>query len=125
MISYDTHPIRCVLDDLPSQYTGVEWISGTSVTNLGLAPQDGVISGSTQTSTLSLSSAQLVKLKAAGGNNRDHVITCKITVGASSTAITATQTMSIYTPGETLDIYQHYYSTRLSRQKLEKEYRRR
>ena len=108
MISYDTHPIRCVLDDLPSQYTGVEWISGTSVTSLGLAPQDGVISGTSQTSTLTLTSAQLVQLKTAGGNNRDHVITCKITVGTSSTAITATQTMSIYTPGETLYIFERY-----------------
>ena len=104
VISYDTHPIRCVLDDLPGQYTGVEWISGTSVTSLVLAPQDGVISGTSQTSTLSLSSAQLVQLKTAGGNNPSHVITCKIIVGTSSTAITATQTMSIYTPGRTLDI---------------------
>ena len=104
VISYDTHPINCVLDDLPGQYTGVEWILGTSVTSLGLAPQDGVISGTSQTSTLSLSSAQLVQLKAAGGNNPSHVITCRIIVGTSSTAITATQTMSIYTPGKTLDI---------------------
>ena len=102
VISFDTHPIDCVLSDLPSQYTGVQWISGTSVTSLGLTPQDGTISqsGNTQTSTLSLSSVQLSKLKTAGGNNRDHVITCKITVGTSNTPITATQTMSIYTPGK-------------------------
>ena len=99
-MTVDTHSIDCVLDDLPSQYTGVEWILGTSVTSLGLTPQDGVKSGTSQTSTLSLSSAQLVQLKAAGGNNPSHVITCKITVGDSNTPVSATQTIDIYTPGK-------------------------
>ena len=101
-MSVDTHSINCVLSDLPSQYTGVQWISGTTVTDLALAPQDGTISGNTQTSTLSLSAAQLAKLKRAGGNNPSHVITCKIAVGKLNTPVTAIQTISVYTPGKTI-----------------------
>ena len=98
----DSHSIACDITDIPAQITGVEWISGTNVASLGLAPQDGTISGTSQTSTLALSSAQLVKLKTAGGGNPAHVFTCKITVGTSSTPLQATQTMSIYTPGKCL-----------------------
>ncbi|KAL5271415.1 hypothetical protein ACHWQZ_G001903 [Mnemiopsis leidyi] len=98
LMSVDTHSINCVLSDLPSQYTGVQWISGTTVTDLALAPQDGTISGNTQTSTLSLSAAQLAKLKTAGGNNPSRVITCKIAVGKLNTPVTAIQTISVYTP---------------------------
>ena len=96
----DSHTISCDITDIPGQMTGVEWISGTTVASLGLAPQDGTISGTSQTSTLTLSSAQLVKLKSAGGNNPAHVFTCKITVGTSSTPLQATQTYNIYTPGK-------------------------
>ena len=64
-----------------------------------MVPQDGVIEGTTQTSTLSLSSSQLEKLKTAGGGNRAHTFTCRIAVGDLNTAVTATQTINIYTPG--------------------------
>ena len=100
--SMDSHSIACDITDIPAQITGVEWISGTNVASLGLAPQDGTISGTSQTSTLALSSEQLVKLKTAGGSNPAHVFTCKITVGTSSTPLQATQTISIYTPGKCL-----------------------
>ena len=66
-----------------------------------MVPQDGVIVGTTQTSTLSLSSSQLEKLKTAGGGNRAHTFTCRIAVGDLNTAVTATQTINIYTPGIT------------------------
>ena len=98
--SMDSHSIACDITDIPAQITGVEWISGTNVASLGLAHQDGTISGTSQTSTLALSSAQLVKLKTAGGGNPAHVFTCKITVGTSSTPLQATQTYNIYTPGK-------------------------
>ena len=96
----DSHSIDCVISDIPSQITGVVWTTATGVSSLGLAPQDGTIAGTSQTSTLSLSSNQLGKLKTAGGSNPAHVFTCKITVGTSNQAVTATQTVSIYTPGE-------------------------
>ena len=98
--SLDPHTITCDITDIPAQITGVEWISQTNVASLGLSPQDGIISGTSQTSTLTLSSAQLVQLKTAGGLNPAHVFTCKITVGTSNTAVTATQTYSIFTPGK-------------------------
>ena len=98
--SMDSHSIDCVISDIPSQITGVVWTTATSASSLGLAPQDGTITGTSQTSTLSLSSTQLGKLKIAGGSNPAHVFTCKITVGTSNQDVTATQTVSIYTPGE-------------------------
>ena len=100
--SMDPHTITCDITDIPAQITGVEWISQTNVASLGLSPQDGIISGTSQTSTLTLSSAQLVQLKTAGGSNPAHVFTCKITVGTSNTPLQSTQTYNIYTPGKSL-----------------------
>ena len=97
----DSHSISCVLSDIPSQMT-VTWTTATAEAALTLAPKDGTIQGTTQTSTLSLSSAQLVKLKATGGTNPAHVFTCKITTG--STTVHATQTINIYTPGRKIKI---------------------
>ena len=96
----DSHSIDCVLSDIPSQVANVEWNTAKNTADLGLNSQTGLIQGTTQTSTLSLSSAQLVKLKAAGDNNPDHTFTCKIYVGVSKKEVTATQTVSIYSPGD-------------------------
>ena len=92
--------ITCVLSDIPSQISNVAWSTTTNAANLGLNPGDGVIQGTTQSSTLSLSSAQLVKLKVAGGSNPAHVFTCKIMVGVAKKEVTATQTINIYTPSK-------------------------
>jgi hypothetical protein len=99
--SMDSHSIKCVLTDIPIQIKNVAWNTDRSVANLGLAPEDGLIKGTTQTSTLSLSSTQLVKLKEAGP---DHKFTCKITVGVSKVEVAATQAVKIYTPGEYMRI---------------------
>ena len=102
----DSHSISCVLSDIPSQMT-VTWTTATAEAALTLAPKDGTIQGTTQTSTLSLSSSQLVKLKAAGGSNRVHTFTCKIVVGVAKKEVTASQSVSIYTPGEFIAISIH------------------
>jgi hypothetical protein len=79
----------------------VEWIVDTNnVPNLGLNPSDGTLQGSTQTSTLPLSSKQLEMLKTAGGDNPAHKFTCKIAVGNSKTEFTAIQTLTINAPGK-------------------------
>ena len=100
MYSVDSHLITCVLSDIPSQISNVAWSTTTNAANLGLHPGDGVIQGTTQSSTLSLSSAQLVKLKVAGVSNPAHVFACKITVGVAKKEVAATQTISIYSPSK-------------------------
>ena len=91
--------IRCVLTELLSQMH-VDWSTSTNVDKLGLNPSDGTLQGSTQTSSLSLSSAQLAKLKTAGGANPSHIFTCKIKAGKKNTEFSATQTVDILAPGK-------------------------
>ena len=75
----------------------VVWTTSTVVSDLNLDPDQVTQQGTSKTSTLQLSSAQLVKLKAAGGG---HIFTCKIFADPSNTPIIATQTVNIYTPGK-------------------------
>ena len=94
----DTHTINCAVKEVLTQ-TNVEWTT-TSTASITLNKNSGTLTaGKTQAATLTLSSADLVALKAGGGSNPEHTYTCKITVGASNTVFTATQTLSIYTPG--------------------------
>ena len=75
----------------------VAWTLGTTVSNLGtLDVNQGTITDKAQTSTLTLTSAQLLKMKAVGGT---HIITCQITVGASNTVVEDTHTANLWTPG--------------------------
>jgi hypothetical protein len=99
LYSMDSHTISCVLSDIPTQINDVVWTTPKNDASLGLSPQRGVIKGTTQTSTLSLSSVQLVKLKASGGSDPSHIFTCRITVGTSKSSFEATQIIKIYTPG--------------------------
>ena len=78
----------------------VVWTTSTVVSDLNLNPDQGILQGTSQTSSLQLSSAQLVKLKAAGSGNPEHIFTCKILADPSKTSIIATQTVNIYTPGK-------------------------
>ena len=77
----------------------VVWTTGLSVADLNLAPEQGTHAGTAQTSVLTLSPAQLAKLKAAGGKNPEHKFTCKIVASTAKTDVTAVQTINIYTPG--------------------------
>ena len=97
----DSYVINCVLTNLKSQAT-VTWELGTKVDNLGtLSVDQGTIADQTQTSVLTLTSSQLEKVKQAGENNPAHEITCKINVGVIIPKdYTASQTVSIYTPGK-------------------------
>ena len=94
----DTHTINCAVNEVFTQ-TNVEWTT-TSTASITLNKNSGTLTaGKTQAATLTLSSADLVALKAGSGSDPEHTYTCKITVGASNTVLTATQTLSIYTPG--------------------------
>ena len=95
----ENHMISCTFDDIPSQMSGVQWNPlnqpGGPINSYTKA--DGAHSGTSQTSTLTISSGRLSSLK---GSSRSHTFTCRINVGKSNTPITATQTISIYTPSE-------------------------
>ena len=93
----DPHSISCTFSNLLEQKT-VVWT--TVVSDLNLDPDQGILQGTSQTSTLQLSSAQLVKLKTAGDETPEHIFTCKILADPSNTPIIATQTVNIYTPGK-------------------------
>ena len=96
--SMHEHKISCELSDVPEQFK-VDWTTSTKATNLGILVFDqGDQDGTTQTSVLTLSSAQLVELK---GVKADHILTCAIAVGKGEvkTPVTATQTLTIFTPG--------------------------
>ena len=92
----NAHTITCVLSEVYSKVT-VMWTTAEldPLTNI----EQGEHSDTTQTSKLELSTDQIKALKAANDQDPAHVITCKITVGSTSTDYTATQTVNIYTPG--------------------------
>ena len=94
----DTHVISCVLSDLPSKYTGVKWSPATQLSN-SYNLVDGNHQGTTQTSTLTISSYQLqvIMLKS---ESRIETFTCKIMVGTSNTPVMATQQITIFNPSE-------------------------
>ena len=92
----NAHTITCVLSEVYSKVT-VMWTTAEldPLTNI----EQGEHSDTTQTSKLELSTDQIKALKAANDQDPAHVITCKFTVGSTSTDYTATQTVNIYTPG--------------------------
>ena len=94
----ENHMISCELNDIPTQISGISW----TPTNQAGPPNsytvaDGTHDHTHQTSTLSISAARLTSLK---GSGRTITFTCRITVGTSNTAVSATQTISIYTPSK-------------------------
>ena len=92
----DTHTLSCAFTEILSQMT-VAWTLGTTVSNIGtLDVNQGTMANKAQTSTLTLTSAQLVKMKAVGAS---HTITCKITVGTSNTAVEESHSATLWTPG--------------------------
>ena len=88
----DGHTISCELKDIPGQYTGVSW-SPTG----GSTPADGVFDTDSQTATLKITSAKLSQLHSSSPT---QTFTCKIIVGISQKAVTATQTITVYKPSE-------------------------
>ena len=93
----DTHVISCLFDDTLEEVTGVTWSPATQTPGkYSLADGTYDIRGRRQISTLTISQAELVELKASG---RTHSFTCKITVAKMD--ITATQTIHLFTPSKT------------------------
>ena len=94
----ENHMISCELNDIPKQISGISWtpINQAGPTN-SYTVADGTHDHTHQTSTLSISAARLTSLK---GSGRTITFTCRITVGTSNTAVSATQTISIYTPSK-------------------------
>ena len=93
------HTINCVLDDLPEAKTA-QWTLDTSVANLVLSANAGSLASKSQTSALTLSTAQLQSIKAAGSDGAVHAFTCKIAVGKVNKPVTAKQSVTIRDPGE-------------------------
>ena len=94
----DPHIRSCTFYEILSQMT-VEWVLQTSIPNIGfLDINQGTMINKAQTSTLSLTSGQLLKIKAVYGSDPAHVFTCKITVAPSNTVVEGTLTSNIYTP---------------------------
>ena len=96
--TFEDHVISCKLNDIPSKIN-VDWspingpINSYFVTN-------GELDDLSEVSTLRITSGRLATLK---GSSKTHTFTCRINVGNSNTAITATQTITLYTPSECFD----------------------
>ena len=101
MYTVDEHEISCVITDTIAQINDVVWETTTSYT-FTLDKKAGVRTDKgTQTSTLKLTAANLEELKKSGGSDPSHTFTCKTTLEGK--VFSATQTISIHTPGN------HYY----------------
>jgi len=92
----DDHVITCSLIDIPAQIA-VIWDPYTT-TVADFKKDDGTHSGTSQIATLTISAAKLLALHGAGSASVDFK--CKIQVGTTPTDVTATQTVSIYSPSE-------------------------
>ena len=88
--------ITCSLTDIPAQIS-VTWDPYTT-TVADFKKDDGTHSGTSQTATLTISAAKLLALHGAASTSVDFK--CKIQVGTTPTDVTATQTVSIYSPSE-------------------------
>ena len=91
----EEHVISCVLGDIPEQISGVTWSPATE-TATKYALVDGSISSNSQTSKLTITASQLLTLD--GESSGIHTFTCSFSVGSKATAITATQTITIFNP---------------------------
>ena len=90
----DPHTISCVISRITGQKT-LAWSTTTAIGTLDIDQGTYVSGSNSQTTVLSLTAAQLKTLRDTG--THDHVFTCKYMVESSD--ITATQTVSVYTPG--------------------------
>ena len=97
----ENHVISCVLGDIPEQITGVTWDPATETSgeyNL----LDGSESSNSQTSTLTITAAKLQSLDELSSGV--HTFTCSFTVGTTNVAVTATQTITIFSPSKLYQI---------------------
>ena len=92
----DPHTISCVINRITGQKTNLAWSTATAIGTLDIDQGTYLPGSNSQTTVLTLTAAQLKTLRDTG--THDHVFTCKYTVGSSE--ISATQTTSVYTPGD-------------------------
>ena len=105
----EQHVISCVLSDILQKMTGVTWSPATETANeYNLA--DGSFSSNSQTSTLTITASKLLTLD--GESSGIHTFTCSFTVGTQSTAVTATQTITIFNPSNAIVLMRKYHMTR-------------
>ena len=101
VIAVEDHVISCVLGDIPESITGVTWAPATETSgeyNL----VDGSENSNSQTSTLTITAAKLLSLD--GQSSGVHTFTCSFTIGTTNVAVTATQTITIFSPSKNLQI---------------------
>ena len=96
VFAVDDHVITCVLDDIPGQITGVLWTPAVETEN-EYSLDDGTFSGNKQESTLTITAAKLTSLHSSSAT---QTFTCKITIGANDTEVTATRTITIFNPSK-------------------------
>ena len=89
--------------------TGATWSPATATpSEYDLA--DGSFSSNSQTSALTITASKLLALH--GQSNGIHTFTCSFTVGTQSTAVTATQTITIFNPSNAIVLMRKYHMTR-------------
>ena len=93
--TFDTHVISCHLKDIPTKMA-VTWSPTTGPIN-SYYVNNGDLDDLAETSTLKITSNRLKQLK---GSSKTHTFTCRINVGKSNTAITATQKITLFTPSK-------------------------
>ena len=93
--------ITCTLEGIP-EATAAAWEYPSSTTAADFTVNNAATthSGTTQTATLTIAIAKLGELEAAGSVSLDFK--CKIGVGTTPTDVTATQTVSIFSPSENI-----------------------
>ena len=95
VISLENYVVSCIFGDIPEQINGVTWAPATETSGeYNLA--DGSESSNSQTSTLTITAAKLATLD--GQSSGVHTFTCSYLFGTSNTAVTATQTITIFNP---------------------------
>ena len=100
VIALEDHVISCVLDDIPEQITGVTWSPATEIAGEYSLTDGSMSADHSQTSTLTITADKLETLH--GQSSGVHTFTCSFTVGTNNVAVTATQTITIFNPSNTL-----------------------
>ena len=87
------HSIYCVMERLYGQVSGIEWMTDTKTDN-SYNPKDGVYKDGTQTSSLTLTSENLIalSLKKVGD---EHTFSCSVKLTGMANPLVTTQTVTI------------------------------
>ena len=100
VVALEDYVISCVFDDIPAQMTGVTWAPATETESEYRLLDGSINSSNSQTSTLSITKSKLTALE--GQFFGVHMFTCSYAFGRTNFAVSATQTIVIYIPSNTL-----------------------